>query len=466
MPLSICCNALRSKAPGWNGSFALDLVSLPSSVGSVTILAPSVTSPVSVTKYPQLIQIESLNCGNQALNCSEGGGGCPINVVSTSDSLYSFWSSQLLNVIGGGGNSASSSSPLSYAPLYAFPDTTLTTIIWVRKYASSISSAPSGNFGTRNIPVINLGNSISSSFDFLNCAISYTGTTVKIVPSSDGSLRSLACDRSEYSYYANAYRSVIDYLTKEESNLSTPQTYALLDLAGTAASSEAWKNCLSLANSFLIPEVRVWEDIVTQCSLSDSDPNYSKDPCCNLALQDTLCCRSRRTFTNYTTYKLATHFDPEVNLKDVCTLPNCLLQPLINLQELSQEHANCAGPRLSVISDPRFGIDGISLLTSCKATVYGETGCLNDAICIETIGSYSHCDTSNLVCVVPWLQEEGGKSTCFNGGVHQWDVSKLVQRSRYHTFRYIELCVGFLGSLRCRSIKKSNRYLLLLLLLS
>ena len=375
-PLAVCCQDLRQS--GWNGSFTMTIqvTGFPS---SVSVLVPEVNA-IAVTKYPQLVETTVI-CNELPLSCLDG---CPINIETTTDPLYSYWTSQLINIVGN--IDINSLDPV---------DNTLSTLIWITKHTSN-TLAPSGLFGVGN----------NTIFNFADCRVHYSGikNQIRTPSSSFGNAYSSSCMHSEFSFYANSYQSVVNYLINYVDTLSTSQTYSLLDLASAMASSLGWNNCLSLAHSFLTPDLHVSTIFTKECLLSDSDPNYVTDPCCNVQLQNYQCCRSKPYNVSYTTYHLE-------DLSDVqtCSSPNCIIQPLLNLQELSEANSNCEEPRMKVIEDPTFSINGVQLLVACKATVFGNVSCFQDAECINTIGAHSYCDRSLLHCVVRCT------NSCYNG---------------------------------------------------
>jgi len=92
-PVSICCEELRQVAGNWTGQFSL-IVFLESGYGKFTVLSPTVTTLLPVSRYFSLVPV-SLSCDGKEIICNASYTGCPINVSPTDDHLYSFWASTM-----------------------------------------------------------------------------------------------------------------------------------------------------------------------------------------------------------------------------------------------------------------------------------------------------------------------------------------------------------------------------------
>eukprot|EP01127_Copromyxa_protea_P010183 TRINITY_DN2459_c0_g1_i5.p1 TRINITY_DN2459_c0_g1~~TRINITY_DN2459_c0_g1_i5.p1 ORF type:complete len:1259 (-),score=229.58 TRINITY_DN2459_c0_g1_i5:1204-4620(-) len=391
-PLSLCCNEFREHS--LDGSF---IITVSSSVpgAELTILIPEDTSRLPVSLYYQLVPV-TLSCNGVEVSCNKNKTGCPINVPTTIDPVYSFWSTILKSIIG----------IIDVVTLDAEKDI-ISTIVWVSKQNPG-SVIHSGIFGA--------GDQVKSetnSFDFDSCTLSYDnlvdeqGNAVEF-KTAEGTVIESDCQIDDYLKYFDAFQGVFTFLEGSQSiSISSSQILSVLDMAHLITQSNTWKKCLELAHSFMEKTTEDFVGFTKSCLTPDNDPSYWQDPCCHIELQSTLCCRTQSYTYTATKYTIPEDVNPEEDFSQ-CHSPNCVLQPLKNLEKISAYDSleKCSDERRAVEADPKFLKNPFS---ECVDRVSGVI-CFFHSVC-ASINSAAVCDFQNQRCVIP-CNDDG---SCYNG---------------------------------------------------
>eukprot|EP01127_Copromyxa_protea_P015727 TRINITY_DN4574_c0_g1_i2.p1 TRINITY_DN4574_c0_g1~~TRINITY_DN4574_c0_g1_i2.p1 ORF type:complete len:1520 (+),score=303.31 TRINITY_DN4574_c0_g1_i2:418-4560(+) len=380
-PFSMCCSELV--ANGWDGSFEVEVIAiLPPFTVSVTL--PQNTGLLPMASFLGGIPVE-VTCDGEVLTCSEG---CPTNVFSTSDPLYSFWSKSIRNHIG--------DVPVMELP--TIPNT-LTTIFWV----STI--LPGHKKGAKSF---GLGDAIKDGSSWNSkCTVSYSGLVSNGVP-LDLTLTDLqesvpVCNASEYLMYKAGFRNAIAFLD-DPSIKSIASSLAVVNLGMTYTESITWIACKNLATSFLNKSSEKLLEETTDCLQHLGTPEYDEDPCCNTELQLTQCCATQAWESDISVYTFDEDFMNRESDEE-CKVTLCLEQPLTSLDYMfnSALDKECENDRIVALNDKELSINPF---LSCVGHVY-ETACYSSGQC-GSISSTSECHDNK--CTIPC-----NEGACYSG---------------------------------------------------
>jgi len=391
-PVSVCCQDIRQGLNQSNGLFSVAVTTFGET--DADILIPVNFTQLPLPDYLPLVPIE-VSCGGTVYTCENGG--CPTHTASTQDPIYSFWTTTLKNQIG----------DITLLELEEEPNT-WTSILWITKsIPGSVVNSHLFGFGE------DIVDDTSSGFNS-SCTVSYgnvvdsQGTAVDVVSDSSIELFSEDCKYTSYISYYTAFQYTVNFLqSAAESSLSSSQTFSIIDLASTVANSIVWNSCLDKAYSFLDTNTEPFSENTTDCQLADSDPEWELDPCCNTMLQLEQCCRSAPYSYERTEHVLPENFDA-TNDFETCNFPNCLVQPIKNLQSISgfTSQDDCSVARTAAENDPAFSLNPFE---ECLARATGVK-CFYDNVC-KTIDATSVCDPITQRCVIPC----DAQTPCYNG---------------------------------------------------
>jgi len=401
MPFVHCCEELRTLAgPSWDGTITVTAV-FASPTSSFSLLMPRDTTKLPIDTFFPVVPV-TVTCNGKVLS-SVLPSGNPTNVPSTEDPMLSFWIEQIRVVY-------------PWLDLPYVPDS-ISTIIWETRFPQGgPTSVGAVNFGIGSI--LDSGRQDISD----KCVVEYTGIVNNAgnpFPSQQYRPDTSACQYSSFNDLKTAFSGVIDTLLGKNDEISIQETeisVELIQLGANIAGSYGWQNCLSEALSYLDDNLYEKRGDGIQCTDPEGSLAWKQNPCCNLALGNTLCCTKTPYFQNQTQY----FAEDEVALLEnigQCTYPKCLIQALSVLAETASSGAldYCQRPRETALGQSKFIENPWNY---CSAVTTPAT-CTIKAQC-QYISPLSECDEGGQVqksetCTVPCSD----KDPCFIGDCKQ-----------------------------------------------